>query len=331
MKKLSGLLISVFVFMSCNEDDNSPIAPAAELSGVWSVSSIEKNVPLGAVWGNSECLYAVGGSLAVDPSIHLGTVLRKVDGAWVIEKEDFNSRLVLLGIAGLSCDEIYVVGQVADGVDKGIVLKFDGNEWEEIRNDIVFSNIEIVEGTVYLTAWDGLYKMESNQLIKIFDATDFITTDVWGINNQLYLVGHSGEQDYILNYDGDTWLTMYEGERFQENFLDNIEGISENEIYATGTGGSILKYDGENWQIIESGLLPIGGFKIFNSKELYLATSRFRTGNKIYRYDLEQQELVTVFEADIPFYGLWGSNEVGIYAVGTEGTIVHNTILNKVD
>ncbi|MEM1260744.1 MAG: hypothetical protein AAGH81_19625, partial [Bacteroidota bacterium] len=208
----------------------------------------------------------------------------------------------------------------------GILLKYNGNEWEEIRTDISFTNIEIINSTVYITAWDGLYRIESDELVKIYDSEDHLVTDVWGINNELYLVGYNGEEDYIMQYDGDTWSSMFEEYKLQGNFLDRIEGISENEIYATGTGGNLLAYDGANWQILESGLLPIGGFKIFNSKDVYLATSRFRTGNRIYRYDLERQALETVFEADIPFYGLWGSNEVGIYAVGLEGTIVHNDV-----
>ncbi|MEM8927660.1 MAG: hypothetical protein AAGC45_05620 [Bacteroidota bacterium] len=325
MKK-ALLSITIIFLVSCTNNDNSINAPEANLSGIWLVSSTEEEVPLGGVWGNNDCLYAVGGSLAVDPSIHLGTVLREIDGTWVVEKEGFNSRLVLLGIAGISCNEIYVVGQVADGVDRGILLKYNGNEWEEIRTDISFTNIEIINSTVYITAWDGLYRIESDELVKIYDSEDHLVTDVWGINNELYLVGYNGEEDYIMQYDGDTWSSMFEEYKLQGNFLDRIEGISENEIYATGTGGNLLAYDGANWQILESGLLPIGGFKIFNSKDVYLATSRFRTGNRIYRYDLERQALETVFEADIPFYGLWGSNEVGIYAVGLEGTIVHNDV-----
>ncbi len=326
MKRLL-LSISILFLMGCSDDDNPINTPEANLSGTWLVSSIENEVPLGAVWGNSDCLYAVGGALGVDPSVHLGTVLRKIDKTWVIEKEGFNSRLVLLGIAGLSCNEIYVVGQIADGVDNGILLKYDGDQWNEIRNNISFTNIEIINDTVYLTAWDGLYRMESNELVKVFDTSDFIATDVWGIKDQLYLVGYSGEKDYILNYDGDHWVTMLEGEKFQENFIDRIEGVSEKEIYATGTGGNLLKYDGKSWQVLESVSLPIGGFKIFNSEELYIATSRHRTGNRIYRYEIATGTLATVFDIDLPLYNLWGSQDVGIYAVGLDGTIVHNNIL----
>jgi hypothetical protein len=327
MKKIWVALSTISLIISCEKNDDFNDFAVAELSGEWVSMTIDEEVPLGAVWGNSECLYAVGGALGVDPSVHLGTILKNFNGQWVIEKGDFNSRLVLLGISGVSCNEIYVIGEIADGVDRGILLMYNGAEWEEIRTDVAFTNIEIIGDVVYITAWDGVYKLESGKLVKIYDSTDFIVTDIWGINDKLYLIGYSGERDYILKYDGETWNTILEGEKFQENFLDNIEGISENEIYATGTGGRLLKYNGSTWEIVLSELLPIGGFKIFESKELYIATSRHRTGNKIYRYSIENGELEIVFEADIPFYGLWGSPNVGIYAVGLDGTIVHNDIL----
>lgn len=327
MKKILFTIFTIILLFGCEKNDDLKDYPIAELVGEWVTTAIDKEVPLGAVWGDSDCLYAVGGSLAVDPSVHLGTILKNFNGQWVVEKDDFDSRLVLLGVTGVSCNEIYVIGQIADGVDRGILLIYDGAEWEEIRTDVAFTNIKIINHVVYITAWDGLYKLESGELVKFYDSKDFIVTDIWGINDKLFLIGYSGERDYILKYDGDSWSTILEGEKFQEIFLDRIEGISENEIYVTGTGGSLLKYDGSTWEIVLSELLPIGGFKIFESKDLYIATSRYRTGNKIYRYNIEKGELEIVFEADIPFYGLWGSTDVGIYAVGLDGTIVHNDIL----
>ncbi|WP_036155321.1 hypothetical protein [Maribacter forsetii] len=327
MRKILLTVCSIFLFLGCEKNDTSDEYSATELTGQWVSTTIIEDVPLGHIWGNGECLYAVGGALGVNINEHLGTILKKTNGEWVVEKADFDARLVLLGIAGVSCNEIYAVGRIADGLDSGILLKFNGLVWEEIRGNINFTKIKVINGIVYITTWDGLYKIESDELVKIYDSNDFIVTDVWGIQSKLFIVGYNLDKDYIMKFDGTSWSAMLEEDKLQGNYLDHIEGISENEIYATGTGGNVLKYDGASWETLISGLLPVGGFKIYESKEFYIATSRYLTGNKIYKYNIELNELTTVFEADIPFYGLWGSIDIGIYALGLNGTIVHNDII----
>tara|TARA_R110002126_G_scaffold150334_1_gene296513 strand:+ start:417 stop:1403 length:987 start_codon:yes stop_codon:yes gene_type:complete len=327
MKRFIFFAAFIFLFFNCSKDDGINEDLTADLSGVWSVIDSSESVPLGGIWGETDCLYAVGGSLAVDPTIHLGTILKNIDGEWIVDKNDWDSRLVLKDIVGKSCNEIYIVGQFADGNPlPGVLLKYDGSKWTQERYENIFHKIKIIDSEIYITASNGLFKLENDSFNKILDF-EFHGTDIWGTkSNNLYLTGYSGEDDYILHYKGKEWVNMLDSNSFSGNFIEEIVGISENEIYAVGTGGNILKYNGKNWEYLKRGFNPIYGLEIFNSEELYFVTGLYWGIGEIYKYDIDSDKFEMVLEIDSPFYGIWGDKNLGIYASTGDGRIIQNEI-----
>ena len=195
------------------------------------------------------------------------------------------------------------MGQFADGNPlPGVLLKYDGSKWTQERYENIFHKIKIIDSEIYIT-------------------------DIWGTkSNNLYLTGYSGEDDYILHYKGKEWVNMLDSNSFSGNFIEEIVGISENEIYAVGTGGNILKYNGKNWEYLKRGFNPIYGLEIFNSEELYFVTGLYWGIGEIYKYDIDSDKFEMVLEIDSPFYGIWGDKNLGIYASTGDGRIIQNEI-----
>jgi len=158
----------------------------------------------------------------------------------------------LHGVWGSSPNDVFAVGE------NGIILHYDGNSWSKMNSGI----------TSRLDA-------------------------IWGSSKEnVFAVGRYGA---ILHYDGRSWTgnpitttsipsstTSIVGSYIPtENWLMDIWGSSENNIFTVGVNGTILHFNGSTWSKMENdiahGLTGIWGI---SAKDIYAIG-----GNNIYHYN----------------------------------------------
>jgi hypothetical protein len=135
---------------------------------------------------------------------------------------------------------------------------------------------------------------------------------VWGDSpDDAFAVG----RETIVHSDGTDWSKMESG---TDAHLDDVGGLSGENVFAVGTGDTILPFDGSGWSRQESGTSadlhgvrgsPIAGMIAVGEDGIIL------------HYDgCVWSPCVPVTDRDL--YGVWGSDEDGIFAVGENGIIL---------
>lgn len=120
----------------------------------------------------------------------------------------------LYSIWGSSAKNIFVSG------DSGVILHYDGSSW----NSESGSTSENLFGISGISAYD------------------VITV---GNNEDLYL----NTAGVIFQYNGKSWNTMTAKTTAS---LLSVWGSSGNNIFAAGTSGTILHFDGSNWHAVNN-------------------------------------------------------------------------------
>jgi len=54
-----------------------------------------------------------------------------------------------------------------------------------------------------------------------------------------------------MHYDGNTWSEMNTGINSAVLFLEAVRGSSSSDVFAAGSGGTLIHYDGTSWQKME--------------------------------------------------------------------------------
>jgi len=140
-----------------------------------------------------------------------------------------------------------------------------------------------------------------------------VLNDVWASSdNNVFAVGDDGA---ILYYNGAYWKRMNSP---VNSDLYAIWGNSRRSIFAVGENGTVLYFNGRDWIVLATGLKEnlwdVCGYNsnVFavgeNGTILYLCPQMVRKYTPITKNDL---------------YGIGGNAEVGLYAVGETGTIIH--------
>jgi hypothetical protein len=336
MKKyfLGMILTLFFISALCNTINKTAIA-----GWEWQNPLPQGNY-LTSVWlSSSDHVYATG---------YQGTIIQSSDGGESWEIAEKLTPYDLKGIWGTGDNNIYAVG------DYGTILHYDGNVWEEAEsttqghlNAIWGSgenDIFVVgdEGTILRSNGYTWSEMESGTTIHLLD--------IWGRNeNDIYAVGGnrslgSGTGGIIIHYDGNSWEKIEHGIPDLPN-LNGVRGTGSGHLYVaggdrmyrpmtrvwSGTGGIILHYNGENWDIWSGGddwnLYSIWG----NEEDLYAAGAytQYYSGDspitygKLFRLNGETWEEVVVENGDINgLISIGGFGEETLFATGIYGTIL---------
>ena len=146
--------------------------------------------------------------------------------------------------------------------------------------------------------------------------------DVWGTDsNELFAVGMHG---IIWHFDGRSWSYMESGTRVH---LLGVWGTDSNNVYAAGDyvedQPTLLHYDGSHWQPVQvdTDLNAIYDISGTATGDIFAGS-----GDGIllhYSPDGTDQWHVLHSEWNVSFIGVWANASNDVYAVGTEGTIVH--------
>lgn len=332
MKCLSISFLTFFFIYSCSNDsfeDNDMANPidmeAAKekirFEGDWSLMVNDLEKPLNYIWGTECIIYAVGGSNAVPEYEHLASIV-KFNKEWQVEKDDWNKRMYISSINGISESDVYAVGTIwADGMLEGAWMNYNGESWTQTKCQNGLNKISVIDGEIYVPGSNMLFQLIMDSL-HVIHTYSFHGYDLWGnSSDNIYFVGFSGPTDYILHFDGDKWTNMLPEGNETGYFLQSIQGVSENEIYATGTGGKMLKFDGTSWEVIADQNEPISDLEVVGSDDVYFVTfSNAQKGNMFHFDGVTTQKLVLPYDGNL--YHVWSHPEVGMLALGNEGIIL---------
>jgi photosystem II stability/assembly factor-like uncharacterized protein len=210
--------------------------------------------------GTEEWLKGVGGNGEDDVYVvgENGTILHYDGISW--SPAESGTTKHLYGISGISEDSVYVVGE------NGIILNYNGISWSPAESGIS----ETLRG-VWGNAADDVFAVGDNGTILHFNGSEWNPMEsqttawllgVWGYSEtNVYAVGgfydgvggwgapDSWNGGVILHYDGHAWSEMSNDIPVP---LFSVWGSSNTNIYAVGSGGTILHYTEEDTCIVKN-------------------------------------------------------------------------------
>jgi hypothetical protein len=183
----------------------------------------------------------------------------------------------------------YVAGE------SGMMLHYTGSEWTKMASGVTQTilglwgfgtdDIFAVGEAATLLHYDG----EKWEPMKAFGGEDTIFSDVWGsAPDDVYVTAQIEDIGYLLHYDGLSWKISLASTTAN---LRHIHGTSDENVFAVGQKGTIVRYDGKGW-----GLSPVDPYPLEDGSE---------------------------FIVDQGLFGVYARNEVDAWAVGEAGVIVH--------
>ena len=298
-------------------------APALAQEGGWQWQNPwPQGNTLNAVWGvGKNDVYAVG---------EWGTVLHYNGSTWTSMAS--GTTATLNGVWGSGKDDIFVAGS-------GVVVHYDGTTWSAIGSPPLNAVWGSSGSDVFFVGQYGIILHYDGGWAAMASGTGVTLDDVWGASgSDVFAVGGGGT---ILHYDGNSWSPMASG---TSKDLTGVWGSSGTDVYAVEVGGGIydfgrlLHYDGANWtpwsrsQAVSSDVSMATGhtFDVWGWGESDLFTTGDFCSFPVacwgtvahHHYDGSgwQTESGSGGEA---LHGVWGSSASDVYAVGTNGTILH--------
>jgi hypothetical protein len=217
------------------------------------------------------------------------------DGKNIIKQFE-EKDLVLNSIWGKDKNIIYAVGY---SPLKFSIFKYDGEKWSLILQ----------------TTFRGLPIMrDSPTRVTIFFYS------IFGLDDSTIFAGglHRGPGWVIYKYDGNLWIPYFNRNR-EFQVIKGIWGKNTDNIWAVGTGGIILKYDGTQFKKIDSPTKnALNGIYGIDEKNIYAVGEE----GIILKYNGEKWEIIESPTKEC-LTSIWARNENDIFAVGRNGTILH--------
>lgn len=232
-----------------------------------------------------------------------GGILLKYRGEFVPVRSGVKVNLYGVAVSGgiiLACGE------------KGTIIKNDGGGFEQMESGVEVDLMDIAildEDTFYAVGEKGtIIKWNGEKWEKEVSGVEYrlnaiAASDKWGI----WVVGNNG---VLLEKKGGVWLMSNIA-----NPSSNLNGIwiaDNGEVFAVGTLGTIVKYDGFLWKqqlsndTKERDLHSVFGF---SEKEVYLAGS----DGAIIKYDGKKWNTVAIegpYNTYANFRGIWGFRDL---------------------
>jgi hypothetical protein len=291
--KVIVLLFIVIVFMT-----------GTGLTAEWAAMTSGTTNNLNGVWGSSGSdVFAVGDS---------GSIFHYDGTAWSAVASPTPNNLN--GVWGTAGSYVFAVG------DNGTILRYDGLNWLTIPSATT-NNLNRVWGNSdsdVFTVGDSGTILHYDGIV--WSAVDSPTPNnlngVWGTaGSDVFAVGNVGT---ILHYNGSIWSSIVSGTT--EN-IKAVWGSSSSNVYALGSNGTFLYYNGYNWSA------PMAGFFAYNFNGLWVTPSSVL-------FDVCDGGIIGYFGGSPPgrlmdsgttenLYDVWGSSGADVFAVGSNGTILH--------
>ncbi|MBI9077754.1 MAG: hypothetical protein JEZ02_20300 [Desulfatibacillum sp.] len=146
-----------------------------------------------------------------------GTIIKYDGTAYTFMDSPTNSPLFC--IHGTSETDIWAAGgddYNTNNLEKAVYLHYDGSSWTSVPAPVYLGSDTYPPEDIFAVAAD----------------------DVWAVD------GHSS---YLFHYDGSSWSFVNTGLDLGYGGFDAIHAFSANDIYAAGSYGQIIHYDGVDW------------------------------------------------------------------------------------
>jgi hypothetical protein len=230
--------------------------------------------------GNFTCAANIDGALFAGGQY----VFRYEDGVWT----DLNKRSItqddIIDIAGVRRNDVYAIGH-------NMLLHYDGSDWTWVNsaggNYAMAVWVDKSTGVWIGDSEGGGYRLHGTTLSpEDLGLHGHRVFDIWGDDNVMVAVGSAGSAsirkdgvwhyiptgsshplyavwgfnpehiyaaDYfdhqVYAYDGRTWKTMTLD--IPDDYMVSIWGTSPANIFATGSDGSLVHFDGDSWKPLE--------------------------------------------------------------------------------
>lgn len=235
--------------------------------------TLGQTTPLYGVWGSGPALedvWVVGGRSLFDD----GVALRFVGGQW--QQAAWVSswpRGLRYSVGGASPVDVWSVGvgdpAPAPSLGTPPIWRLAGAVWAEVGQSglSAFSIRATAPQRADVAGDDGVYRIDgvsvalSLDLRTSFPDTLFVT-GVWGASaSDLHAVG-----GVAYRFNGSTWS----GQPLPPATatLRSISGTSATDVYAVGDSGTIVRFDGNNWSAVNTG---IAGLSSVNLRSVWVA------------------------------------------------------------
>ena len=220
----------------------------------------------------------------------------------------------------------YVTGEL------GKMLHFTGSQWEKMVTGtdktllamwgFATDDIYAVGEAATLVHYDG----EKWSPMKAYGNEDTVFMDVWGsATDDVYVTAQIEGVGYLLHYDGASWKIALAGTAVN---LRHVHGTGDNNVFAVGQQGTIVRYDGKGW-----GLSPVDPIEQEDGSEYVVTQGLFGVfaqaeddvwavgeGGVIVHYDGASFQLAGLFDNSLR--AVWGISPQNLWAVGGAGVIM---------
>jgi hypothetical protein len=186
-----------------------------------------------------------------------GTILRYQDGEF--EKLETPGASIVFGMWGAAVDDLWAVGGNLGG-GSGFAWRFDGTAWTDTELPGDFTEVDTVwkvagvgadEVWMSATAGKTLHWNGTSLDSEIVEGTNASLTSISGNDERFVAVG--GEFDgEIYEHAGEGWSSTLE--RGDSELLTGV-AVSDDDAYAVGRFGTILRREADGWSEEEGGPL----------------------------------------------------------------------------
>ncbi len=234
----------------------------------------------------------------------------------------------LLSISGTSASDVITVGaDPGDGMGP-LILRYNGTSWRRLESgvagDLWWISVTPIDSVFFMAGANGLvlrFDPESEEFTEDETPTTGLLYGIWGTaSDDLWAVGDAmptgSGRALVLRNEGEGWSEVdVSGLRPPPGVpsLFKVWGRSSAEVYAVGSGGVILGFDGENWTSIASGTTR-NLFTLHGRGELVSAVGGFFGGAIV---ELDGDGFVDVTPAGPPEFPQMN----GVFA-GEQGVVV---------
>jgi len=269
--------------------------------------------------GTSQYLFNIGGTsssnvFAVGDG---GTILHYNGTAW--STMDSGTTQWLNDVSFSSDTDGWAVGSY------GTILHYDGTEWNSVSSPTANTLTSvcglseddgwIVGDAGTILRWDGAVwnTVSSGTTNRLNDV--WVETDEWDTSGGWVV----GQQSTILHLEAEGGVTPASSESAPSD-LNSVHGSSGSDVYAVGSAGTVLHYDGTDWNAVSTAITTAlcsaawgsSGSDIFVVGDL--GTTLHYNGTVWSSMDSGTTQWLT---------GVWGSSGSDIFAVGKGGAILH--------
>ncbi len=223
---------------------------------VWQNSSPAFTSSVSGLWGHDQQLWAACG----DGDLYVSTAPY---AAWKLQTASGGGDLE--GIGGSASADGLTAGLFAVGY-KGSVLHSAGlGTWKEVGDSTMTSNLQAVwaaspvEGVVVGDGGTILRCQPSGCVAEKLQAGVTISGDleaVWGNDGYVLAAGASGHVYRRGAASGSPWFEV--AQALSDRTIEAIWGRSAGEVFLAGSGGIVLRYDGNGFTLL-AGTLPESG------------------------------------------------------------------------